>query len=225
MFKRSLVSTVWILAVCLLMTMIQPIVAAESLPDGIASEPGEISEYVAELPDMPESPYYGFKSGIIQNVRVRDGVVEIIVRGSEGEYDIFIVTGETFLYKVNIAKGEEIIGFYRSRDVVTLQYPTSYRMEIICSQPTGTVAIKGDLFTVSEEYKALLSSDGSMILSIGEHTQVRDVYGNMYRGGSLADKPLLVFYDESAQGNPTKITPDTIVVVEKREPMLVPVDK
>jgi len=168
---------------------------------------------------QPRRPaWYTSITGTIESMEEKDGSVEILIVSSEGGHDVFILNADTAIYNVQLATGTEIIGFFRSSGIMTLQYPARHTIEAVTAAPKETLTIKGDVFEASEELRALLSSDGELVIHIGEHTQIVDANGDLYKGGSIAGKPLLVFYHVVALSMPPQTTPDTIVVVEKAAP-------
>jgi len=182
--------------------------------DALVKEPREDEPEDAFPPAPAKLPYLGSFVGTISKVTKDTESTLLEVQSATAGFVHLKVNMVTFLLDgVKLEEGVEILAFF-VHGPMTFIYPPQYNAFAICLAPENPAVIKGDTFAPSEVQQRLLSSDGMLTLTIGEHTQVLDIKGELYKGATIAGKPLLVYYSIATHSIPAQVTPTKIVVLE-----------
>ncbi|MCL2852086.1 MAG: copper amine oxidase N-terminal domain-containing protein [Defluviitaleaceae bacterium] len=139
----------------------------------------------------------------------------IRVTGDSGT-TMFHTDYNTFVLGDEVQLGDTITGYYPSNAPMTMIYPPRHTMQLIVNGEFTNVHI--DRFHADSERDALVSSDGSLQLSIGGHTQVILQDGQPF-DGNLDGRILVAVYGPTTRSIPAITLPDsleTIVVLFER---------
>ncbi|SHI18025.1 hypothetical protein SAMN02745823_03084 [Sporobacter termitidis DSM 10068] len=129
------------------------------------------------------------------------------VQNTDGNVVNFVITPTTyFVYHTIISVGDPVIGFYDANVPVPLIYPPQYHA-IVMARFTQDQNIKVDFFD-----SQLVSSDGTLKLTIGPATQIIQENGQPYTANP-ANKNLIAVYGASTRSIPAQTVPYMIVVM------------
>lgn len=166
--------------------------------------------------DVLEAKQVCFHSvtGVVKSIadfRGSDGTKLVTIETEQGEPANLVVSADTYiLNSTPITKGSSVTVFYDAHAPRIMIYPPQYPAEtIIVNSEKQMPNIKVDVFS-----RNLVSSDHSLKLNISEQTQIISRNGKAF-SGDLADKKLLVVYEQSTKSIPAQTTPIKIVVLEQ----------
>ena len=74
-----------------------------------------------------------------------------------------------------------------------------------------------DVYLENGDGDSLISSKRTLVLNIGDETEITDVNGEKVSADELADKTLLVFYTITTRSLPPQTTPEKIIVLDEAE--------
>ncbi|MCL1924396.1 MAG: copper amine oxidase N-terminal domain-containing protein [Defluviitaleaceae bacterium] len=137
---------------------------------------------------------------------------------SYDEYQITLDTARISIDEYTFILGEIEVGanitFYTRPDMpVGQSYPPFFgSVAAIVVESEELLNHKVDMFLDSEVEGRLISQDGSLLIQIGENTQIVDASGNAYEG-NISGRNLLVTFGISTRSIPEQATPNKIVVL------------
>jgi len=105
--------------------------------------------------------------------------------------------------------GDTVTGFFDGRLPMIMIYPPQYTIEVMAVNVPDGMEVTVDRFD-----DELMSTDGALQLRIGEHTEVLDPEGDMFKGETIANRLLVVFHDP-AETNGRTTAWKIIVMYEK----------
>jgi len=124
---------------------------------------------------------------------------------------ILSISENTFVLG-EIAVGETVTFWVKPNAPVGRSYPPFYgEVTAIVVESDDILNHKLDIFEYSEAHERLVSRDGNLAITIGEHTQVLDLEGNAFTGEDLSGRFLLVVYGISTRSIPAQTTPSKII--------------
>ena len=119
----------------------------------------------------------------------------------------FVVAPTTyFVDHVMVAVGDRVTGFYDANAPVPLIYPPQFRA-IVIAKDTPYQNVKVDYFN-----RQLVSSDGTLQLTMSPHTQIVLENGQAFNG-NIANRNLIVIYGATTRSIPAQTTPSKVVVM------------
>lgn len=126
---------------------------------------------------------------------------------------VFIIDEQTVLAgEAAIAVGDTLIGFYDTRMPMTMIYPP--QIHALAAAVTDPVQ---QTWMMAEFNDDLIDIDGTLMLTIGDETILRNPDGTAFTG-ELAGHILLVRYGASTRSIPAQTTPDEVIVMDIPQP-------
>ena len=178
----------------------------------------DYSKLEGMMPTMPvvvNGPLYASFTGTIVSINNDNGTVQVRVQHKEGGEAVFTLSPETILIDgIQLEVGATITGFYLSNTVLTSQYPARYEVLLVVDAKNEIPFVLADLFVkFASDSELLLNLGGSLMLNIGEKTEITDLDGNVY-SGSLAGHKLVVYYARATFSFPAHTAPIRIIVLD-----------
>ena len=170
----------------------------------------------AVSPEGPQTlPLYGSFTGVVKEIlpsdRSADAVQKVIVIHENGGEAMFMINRDT-LWVTDVTAvevGDTVTGFFDGRLPMIMIYPPQYTIEVMAVNVPDGMEVTVDRFD-----DELMSTDGALQLRIGEHTEVLDPEGDMFKGETIANRLLVVFHDP-AETNGRTTAWKIIVMYEK----------
>lgn len=123
----------------------------------------------------------------------------------------------------DIEKGADITVFTNSYSPAPLIMPPQYQANVIIindDEQIGSV----DVDTYLADGERLINAANSLVLNIGETTEIVDKEGKAVKADELKNKDLVVFYTITTRSIPAQTPPEKIVVIGENETALAQIE-
>ena len=185
--------------------------------------PDETADYEYELeidedfefgdvlwPDMADMGVFGSWKGTVVEISVQYSDPPTYIFSLEGEVGSanFIADFNTFTLGSAPEVGDTITGFFLMDMPMAMIYPPQYNVSVIVNGEFTNLHV--DRFD-----DELVSYDGSLMLEIGDNTEIILQDGEIF-DCELAHRKLVVVYDISTRSIPAQTTPSKIIVLFER---------
>ena len=159
------------------------------------------------------TPYYSPFTGIVKEIAKDEftGNQMILVEREGGMEGYLVISDNTYFVNDNELKvGSTVTGFYKTDAPMLMIYPGRYDARVLA------VDYKEKMLTVDQFNDDLISRDGSLVIKIGDKTEIITEDGKAFEG-SLKNRKLVAEYNIVAESYPAQATPERIVVLEEEE--------
>jgi hypothetical protein len=160
----------------------------------------------------PAYSYYGSFKGSVEKIETLDGNTLLTVKKDESVANMVIYGSTLVLNRESLAAGETVTGYYEADQPMIMIYPPRYNLSILQIGEAETEFVKADLFD-----DKLLSRDKALKLITDDATPLLSQDGTEYKG-SLKNRKLVAFYNESTAGVPAETTPKKVIVMDEEAP-------
>lgn len=203
---------------------VKEITPEKAMPISLPAEDINTSDDINKI-DQVELPDYIEYKGKITEINENDFGFSILVKDDEDDpyngmlfhinEDVILVNDETkeMATKDKLELGMTVRGYYSKDTIMLMSLPPQLAPQAIIVNESE----EPGLIHVSNFNDELVSSDGSLVISISEDTIIEDKDGNKLDKEGILNKDLIVFYTSVRESYPAQTTPEKVILIEREE--------
>ena len=163
-------------------------------------------------------PYYLSVTGVVTAIdELETGtLVEIALPAADRDARAFLAIDDrtVFVFEEELSIGDTVTAFYLANAPMIMIYPPQYTAAVIVSGTPDSQSVTADRFNlVDGAGNRYLAQGGSLIINIGEDTEVILADGQDFRDGDIDGRRMVVIYDVVTRSLPPMTTPIKVIVL------------